>query len=128
MDTTNTLLVVVIGILIFQQLRLASFANDWTKEILQLSAIRTQLQDMRVAIKMESGMRLEEAQDFFPDKEFLHRKFGKPGVDEEKWYEEWDKFHDRGDYIARQYHLAWKRRHQESRNSPPDSFQWWNEL
>ena len=127
MDTTNSLLVVVIGILIFQQFRLASFANDWTKEILQLSAIRTQLQDMRIAIKMESGMRLEEAQTFFPDEEFLHRKFGKPGVDEEKWYEEMDKFHDRCNYIARQYHLAWKRRHQESQK-PLTSPQWWNEL
>ena len=127
MATTNVLLVVVIGILIFQQLRLASFANDWTKEILQLSVIRTQLQDMRVAIKMESGMRLEEAQDFFPDKEFLDRKFGKPGFDEEKWYEEWDKFHDRGDDIARRYHLAWKRRHQESQKSLT-SRAWWSEL
>ena len=68
MDTTNTLLVVVIGILIFQQLRLASFANDWTREILQLSVIRNQLQDMRVATKMESGMGFEEALRTFPEK------------------------------------------------------------
>ena len=116
MATTNALLVVVIGILIFQQLRLHSFANDWTREILQLSVIRNQLQDMRVATKMESGMGFEEALRTFPEKKFF-------SDDDE--YE--DKFREKANDIDLRYHLAWKRRHQESQKSLT-SPQWWNEL
>ena len=116
MAFTNVLLVVVIGVLVFQQLRLASFANDWTREILQLSVIRHQLQDMRVAIKMESGMGFEEADSFFPEKKLF-------SDDDE--YE--DKFLEKANDIDRRYHLAWKRRHQESQKSLT-SGAWWSEL
>ena len=124
----STLLInVLLVILILQQLRLASFANDWTNDIRQLSIIRNQLQDMRVATKMESGMGFEEALRIFPEKEFFgddeyQDKFQKMANDKHQ-----DEFQKLANDIDRRYHLAWKRRHQESQKSLT-SRAWWGEL